>query len=357
MEILRDACRAPSGDNTQPWRFLVRGNVIYVINVPERDTSLFNYRQMTNYVALGACLENLRVSAESRGFRVDMKLFPNAVDRLSIAEAILSPRSSIQNELAPYIKERATNRRRYLPRKIEQGKFNELSALAQDIGGRIVFITDDAAIKEMASIVSAGEKLVLEDRAIHDFLFKHVTWTKKEDEQKHGLLIDTFEFTPPQKAAFRLFSNWHVLKLFLPFGVSKMVAKDMERVHTTAAAFGAIIMPSRSDQDYLKTGILLERLWLTVSKLGLALQPTTTVNFIGTRVLLGDPGTLSEPHQKLLRSRYAELAQRFGVAGEEGIGFVFRLGYAGAPSSTTTRFEPEVSFEDWPSASEESRLE
>lgn len=346
FEILRDACRAPSGDNTQPWRFFVRNNVIRVSNVPEKDTSLFNWHQMSNHVALGACLENLRVSAEGHGFHTDIRLFPNLADRLIVAEMRLTPSTSAMNPLAPYIAERTTNRRKYHAKRIETNKLLELSRLNSDIGGRIVFITEQTKIKELACIVSMGEKLALEDKLIHDFLFNHVTWSKEEDEMKHGFFIETFEFTSPQRKVFQIFQNWNILKFFLPFGISNIIARDMRKVHATSAAFGAIIVPDDAPENFLRAGILLERIWLTVTKLKLSLQPVTTVHFIGTRVLAGDPGGLSRVHQELLRQNYAALACQFNVNETERFGFVFRLGYADPPSAMTTRVEPDITFED-----------
>lgn len=344
--ILCDACLAPSGDNAQPWRFSVKGNVIRVINVPEKDDSLFNYRQMTNHVALGACVENLRVSAEGWGLKADARLFPDPNNRLVVAEVTLTPDASVKNDLASYITRRATNRKPYHPKPIEPEKLEILSALAKNVSGRVVFVTDKERVKEIAHIVSAGEKLAMENRSIHDFLFKHVTWTKGEDSKRHGFFIDTFEFNPVQKLAFRIFRNWDILRFFLPFGVSKLVARDARKLHSTSAVFGAIIFSKGNEGDYLKVGILLERIWLTVTKLGLALQPTTTVHFIATRVIAGDPGDLSMSHQELLKSNYSRLQKEFRVSSEEKIAFVFRLGYADSPTGATTRFAPEVVFED-----------
>ena len=345
-EILRDACRAPSGDNAQPWRFAVKKNVIRVMNVPEKDDSLFNYRQMTNYVALGACVENIRISAEGRVFRTKVQLFPEPTNPLVVAEVELMLDVSVKNELARYITKRVTNRKPYHSKAIEPEKLNTLAALAKDIGGRIVFITDKEKIKEIACSVSAGEKLAIENRSIHDFLFKHVTWTKKEDDKEHGFYIDTFEFNPVQRIAFRIFSNWNILNFFLPLGVSNLVANDAEKLHATAAAFGAIVFPKGVTEDYLKVGVLLERVWLAATSLDLSLQPTTTVHFIGARVLSGDPGDLSAPHQELLKSRLSQLLNQFNVLENERITFIFRLGYGDPPSGITSRFAPEVVFED-----------
>ena len=314
--------------------------------MPAKDTSLFNWQQMTNHVALGACLENLRVSAEGLGFRTEILLFPDAKDPLVVAEVLCVPDSTVSNELAAYIGQRACNRKPYFAQAIESQNLAELARSAEDADIHSIFITDKNDVKDIARLVSVGERLALENREIHDFLFSHITWTKEEDAEKHGFLVDTFELSPPQKAAFKLFSNWNILKYFLPLGISKLIAKDMERIHTTSAAFGAIVMDTENSEGYLRAGMALERLWLTATKLRLALQPTTTVHFIGTRIRAGNTESLSPTHQKLLIEGYNSLAKKFALTASEKFAFVFRIGYANAPSGMTTRFEPEVFFDE-----------
>ena len=57
--IIRAAVCAPSGDNVQPWRFVVSGNSINIFDIPERDTSLYNCSQNTSHIAHGAAIENI----------------------------------------------------------------------------------------------------------------------------------------------------------------------------------------------------------------------------------------------------------------------------------------------------------
>ncbi|HQU07905.1 MAG: hypothetical protein B7X04_02875 [Parcubacteria group bacterium 21-54-25] len=346
LEILRDACRAPSGDNTQPWRFLVKRNIIYVINTPEKDTSLFNWQQRTNYIALGACIENLCVSALGKRLRAKVALFPEHADRLIVAAVTLTPERSMGSGLVPYLAKRASNRKKYLEKEVEPEKLSTLASCVHDDKSRLTFITERPSLERVARIVSVGERLALENKSIHDFLFAHITWSKEEDSKKHGFFIDTFEFAPPQRVAFRLFRHWNILKLFLSLGVSKAIVKDIEKVHATAAAFGAIIISNETPEAFLQAGMVLERLWLTATKAGLSLQPTTTVHFLGARVSAGDSGGLSSEHQSLLKQNYVALSREFGLNSSERFGFVFRLGYADPPSAMTTRFEPKVLFEE-----------
>lgn len=345
MEILRDACRAPSADNTQPWRFVVESNTIRVINTGDQVESIFNYRQMVNHASLGTCLENLSISAQSHGFHVDLKLFPDPTDQLRVAEARLVPEAAAHHELAGYIEKRASNRKKYHPKEIESEKLSELVACAGSTE-KVVFVSNKEEVKNLARIVSAGEKLALENKSIHDFLFQHVTWTKEEDAKKHGFLIDTFEFAPPQKALFKLFRNWAVLRFFVPFGFPDFVAKDMAKVYSTSGAFGIIVTPDNSSASYVRAGMLFERIWLTATKLGLALQPTTGLHFFAQPVLEGNTFDLSNSTVSFIKEKYSALKRACSIEEEKSVAIVFRIGYADAPSARTTRFAPNVEFED-----------
>ena len=80
-EILEAAIRAPSGENCQPWRFVLKGESVELWNRPERDQSLYNWGQRASYMAHGAALENLVLAAGARGFGADVAYFPESVRR------------------------------------------------------------------------------------------------------------------------------------------------------------------------------------------------------------------------------------------------------------------------------------
>ena len=109
--ILKDGVRAPSGENCQPWRFVVSSSTISVFNVPEADTSLYNVRQHGSYIAHGALLENVRLSAQKYGFSTHVKLFPSASDETHVADIIITENASVEDPLYNAIVERCTNRK------------------------------------------------------------------------------------------------------------------------------------------------------------------------------------------------------------------------------------------------------
>lgn len=340
--ILEKAVMAPSGDNSQPWRFQIRDTTIRILNVPEKDTSPFNHAQASNYLALGAAIENLRIAATEEGYRASVRLFPDSADETAVADIALEADAGGRDELAPYLEKRASNRRKYEGRMISEGDLQELQTAAATFGARAMFVTDKPHVATVARLVSAGEKIALENEDIHRFLFEHVTWSEEDERRRHGFYIKTFEFAPPQAAAFKLFRNWKILKALHPLGIADFIAKDMESVYRSSAAFGALIMPDRSRDTLVKAGRALERLWLTATKLGLSMQATTSVHLLALPLDDGATAGLSEAHQELVRERYPLLKEAFGAASNEWILFAFRIGYAAAPSGRTTRAAPSI---------------
>src|ERR1019366_8956249 len=83
--ILEAGIRAPSGENSQPWRFKVEGERVLLFNRPEADQSLFNFHQNGSLVAHGALLANVKVAAAYFGCEAEIALFPDEAEENLIA--------------------------------------------------------------------------------------------------------------------------------------------------------------------------------------------------------------------------------------------------------------------------------
>ena len=72
-KILEESVYAPSGENCQPWKFAVDGSSIHIFNVPEADTSLYNFEQKGSYVAHGALIETIVIVALKYDYKPNVK--------------------------------------------------------------------------------------------------------------------------------------------------------------------------------------------------------------------------------------------------------------------------------------------
>lgn len=160
-KIIYDGILAPSGENSQPWRFIVNDNVIFIINIKTRDTTLYNSGQHGSYVAHGALIENIAISATHFGYTTEISYFPEK-ELNPIAKIILTKRDGvIADPLYSYISKRQTNRSAYQTKKIDEVSKGNLMKEAITFEDGLFKIVDSR--KEMDTLAHASttaEKLL-----------------------------------------------------------------------------------------------------------------------------------------------------------------------------------------------------
>ncbi len=57
--LLTLAVAAPSGDNCQPWRFTLTDGQLNIYNLPQKDTSFYNYDQQAALIAQDVSLDEV----------------------------------------------------------------------------------------------------------------------------------------------------------------------------------------------------------------------------------------------------------------------------------------------------------
>lgn len=342
-QILDCAIWAPSGDNSQPWRFEVKDNEIRVFNVPERDDSLYNYKQNGSLVALGALIENIKIISPYYGYASSANLSQKSTNSNLVAIVSLEKSKRFSDPLYPYIKERVSNRKPYEVRTLSTVEKQSLLQNDSSITDVSIKLVDNrGGVEALADAVSVNEKVVLENKKLHDHLFHNITWSEEEDEQKRAFFIKTLELRGPQAVGFKLCRHWPTLKLLNKIGVSNMVSRDNAKLYRQSGAFVAIVASDTSGLSFLQSGVVMQRFWLTATTVGLSVQPVTGVLFLRHRIK-ANGGELSQNHVALIETAYAKIAEIF-EANEQPIAMMFRVGHAGTPTAKCLRREPEIKF-------------
>jgi len=343
--ILEIAVCAPSGENCQPWRFEVRDNQVDIFNLPERDNSLYSWGQRASYVAHGALIENIKIAASNFGCSSRVSLFPDPNNLLLVARISLEQISPRKDSLFDFIKERATNRKPYTNTALTADQRAELDNIPESIEkGRILFLEDEQKRKVVAQAAAGNERILFENLSMHNFFYDHITWTEKEDREKNiGFYIKTFELPLPAEKMFKLAKNWKLLQVLNRIGFSKLIVKQNAKVYASGSAFGIIAMPSNSAEDFVSAGMLFQRTWLTITKMGLSFQPLTGILFLMQRIL-GDEVKEFTPQQKIfVQDQYKQIQNSFGITNET-IAMMFRIGDGGRPTARSLRLPPVVEY-------------
>lgn len=340
--ILEGAINAPSGDNSQPWRFRIGESDVTIYNVADADETQYNFRQRGSYVAHGALIENIRLVAATFGFDGSASLFPG--EPAATARITFAARHGSPDPLASAVPRRATNRKPYRSRPLAAADRAALSLAAAAIAGtELRLVESPAELDAIARSVSVNERLLMENRALHDFLFGMIRWTRREEAARPGLYIDTMELPSPVRLLFRfVVCHWPVVRALNLIGFSRFIPTRSAPVYRASSAFGAIILAGDTDADFIAAGRAFERVWLAATAAGLALQPTAALPYLVQRLNAGAAGAFSVAEQDLIRGAYAPIARAFGLSGAEHIAMLFRLGYADAPSATSAKMPPAI---------------
>lgn len=344
-KILKSAVYAPSGDNSQPWRFEVKNNVLNIFSLPERDNPLFNFHQRGTLIAHGALLENILILSKSFGYGVEVQELPdNAVlehtYRLTFKE--INP---INQPLAEFIEKRQTNRKLFkkvslLPKHrdalIEAGKMVESQ--------EFLLVEDQEKINIIGKAVGANEIVMLEHKELHDMFYADVRWTTKSERKfKTGLYLKTMELPFPKLVFFKILQWWPVAKIFNKFfGMARFIAKDNAKQYSSASAIGIILVPDK-DSEFLKAGRLTQRIWLTATQNNISIHPVTGIIYLAQRVKSGETETLSQEHVKIIKDAYENITNTIGR--QDGcLAMLFRIGYSDPPGGASSRLDPEIKY-------------
>lgn len=289
--LVRYAILAPSSHNTQPWAFRVGKDRVDVYRDDNRWLRVADPDQRELHVSAGAALENLLIAAGHFGFGGEVEYFPEKDDSRLVARVRFFPGKKTlsveEEELFRAIPDRHTNRREYDGRSLAYDVVERLEGVSQEEDVR-VHITHDTDVRRWV------DDLVVRADAIQ---FADPEW-----REELGLWLGRGVF-----GSGLIMSK--VSQLAVTYlNIGKSTARKDEELLRSASALGVISAAEPDRLIQVKAGRVFERLFLTATSLGIAIQPMNQVLQVpdirvGFKSLL--PEEWGEP-QMAFRLGYAE---------------------------------------------------
>jgi nitroreductase len=341
--IVRAASLAPSGDNLQPWSFTLENDSLLIKHDRTRDHSLFNVRQLASYIALGAAIENIRITAAGMHHRVKIDYFPYGNDHEVVGRASFDAGGE-PGPLEAALEQRCTNRRPYTGEAIKPEILSSLYSADDFPRVRLFWVNDRAMLDKLSRLSSHAERLIFDNPRIHNHLFSTIRWNQREVERtRDGLPIKSLELGGFGAKAFRLLKSWPLVRSLNKFGLSKAAAVAGAKLMRQCSAAGLITVPDPSPSSFLEAGSAFQHIWLSATKEALALQPMTALIFLQLKSRLGEYSGLAKGEIDLVDRLRNELKEFFELSTEEVPAMLFRLGYASPPSARTIRRNASIS--------------
>jgi nitroreductase len=163
--LLRYAILAPSGPNTQPWKFAIHDGSISVFADLSRALPFVDPSNRTLYMSVGCAIANLAVAGAHFGFAPQVNYFPDGQEGNRVAEVQLLPSGrrpvDMQEDLFSQIQRRHTTKDRYENAEIKPFILREIERSINLPGLHLSYLPDKDAKDRMADLVSRSHKIQL----------------------------------------------------------------------------------------------------------------------------------------------------------------------------------------------------
>lgn len=259
-ELLAYAAKAPSGHNTQPWKFRTGGNTIEVL--PDFDLALpvvdGNYREL--YISLGCAVENLCIAANH--FRYDAVI--TRKDREGITIGLTRNGACKENPLFSQIAKRQTNRSVYTGKKISDAALGTLQSVPVEKGVSVYLTDVDSPDgNRLAEWVFKGNEYQMSDPAFKNELLSWMRFNARQTAATNdGLAYRVFGNPPLPR-----FLAKPIVSLFLK--PDKQNKADKEKIRSSSHF---VLFSCRTDTPgmWINAGRTLQRFLLRATETGIA---------------------------------------------------------------------------------------
>lgn len=342
VEQILDLARwAPSGDNTQPWRFEILSESHIVIHgFDTREHCVYDLNGFGSQLAHGALLETICIAATGFGLRAETSLRHASPDTHPVYDVRLYPDKQAEvDPLFPFITQRCTQRRLFSIRSLA---FSDKQALTASISHHpytILWLEDWKSRWTMAKLLFATSKIRLTIPEAYDVHRNIIQWNASGSEDRipdKAVGLDPLTLRIMRWAM----ASWERIDFLNSYFAGHVLPRiELDLLPALFCASHFIILRNEEPsgiEDNIEAGCVVQRFWLTAARLGLQLQPEMACLIFMRYARQGIP--LSRIESATQRS--AELAGVLEHLTEKHPGkimFIGRTGYGKPPKARSLR--------------------
>lgn len=258
-EIVRYATMAPSGHNTQCWRFRLENRSIAILPDLSRRTPVVDPDDHHLYVSLGCAVENLVLAAKAFGFIGNAQFSPTSGGPITVA---LEQSKSEESPLFKAIPHRQCTRTDYDGKPLAPEELRLLEAAGTGNGVAVILLTEREAIEKVLEYVVQGNTMQINNPA---FVSELESWIRFSDGEAirtcDGLSFRTTGSPPAPRWLGRL--------LFRAFYRVKPENDKYARQIRSSAGIAVFVSDANDKVHWIEAGRCYERFALQAAVLGI----------------------------------------------------------------------------------------
>lgn len=342
-QIFELARWAPSGDNTQPWRFEIVDETRAVVHgYDTRDHCVYDIDGRPSQMSLGALIETVALAASAHGLRLEVRRRLAMPDTQPTFDLAFRTDQAVQKSpLVDVIARRSVQRRPLSTTPITP---EHRAALEHSVGDAFIVRWADGASARLAvaRLLFRSAKLRLITPEAYRVHRDVIEWNARFSVDRvpdQALGVDRAMLAMMRFALH----SWERVRFFNRFLAGTWLPRiRMDFIPAVACASHFVLearRPPTSIDDHVEAGRAMQRFWLTATRVGLMMQPELTPLVFARYAAERRPfstvgGTLeiAESVGRALKRIMGPTAVTHGV-------FMGRLGYGPEPVARSIRRE------------------
>jgi len=342
-KLVEQAILAPSDGNSQPWRFVYRGDrTLEVLVDPTRGAGEADaaVERQSALIALGAGIENIVLTAGAQAMSAQVTLLPRGDSDELVASITLEPLpgAPVPDPLHEQISQRRTNRRPGTRSNLTPVHAQVLSSAARDGGARLQLCNERDRMDELGRLLGEADRLRLLSPALHTHFLRQLRWTPEEAlRTRDGLTPELLASGPGELVTFNLMRSGTVPKLLRDVHGGAGLAVSAVQAVAASAAIGFLTFPGTTAESFVRGGRAMQQVWLTATALGLAVQPLNCLLQLFARVDRFQGAGLDKREMRQVLDLRERFSHCFKASLSDAEILLFRLFHAEAPTQRSLR--------------------
>lgn len=279
-QILDTARWAPSGDNTQPWRFEVLDeHHVAIHGFDTRSHCVYDLQGHASQLSHGTLLESIKIAASGFGLATTSTRREDTEEDQPIYDVRFTPDQSVAPDaLIPYLPLRSVQRR---PLQTRHLLANEKQALEAALGDNyeVIWLEGWRNRLKAARLMFLNSKLRLTMPEAYRVHHDIIEWNARFSEDRVPDQAVGLDPLTTRLMAW-VMGSWQRVRFFNKYLAGTLAPRiQLDLIPGLACAAHFIIVakhPPQAIDDYVNAGSSVQRFWLTATRLGLQLQPEMT---------------------------------------------------------------------------------
>ncbi len=342
-QILDQARWAPSGDNTQPWRFEIVDDMhIRVHGTDTRDHILYDFDGHPSHIAHGALLETMHIAATAFGYRSSWLAHSSGEHRSPTYHVRFAVDQDVARDpLADFIVSRTVQRRPMRTTPLSDAQRHALVAAAGS-NFKVQLFESGAQRRQVAWLLWRSAKIRLtcpEAYPVHKEIIEWRAQFSKDRIPEQAVGVD------PATARLMewVMQSWGRVQFFNRFlfgTIAPRIQLDLLPGLMCAAHLlvRPLVRPQRVE-DWVELGMAWQRVWLTATKQGLHFQPEMTPVIFRWYARAGRQFSAKQELFEQAVQLSTEFERITGSTTADDFGFFARVGSAPVPRSRSIRID------------------